>query len=125
MQTQLNQNTNRYDTAIEASSLLSIRNIMRERFDAIIRKYFETGEFYIHQIETGLLRDNDALVVENIHPLRSASIALGAHRVALFAARLETSLLKNRDMTRLRPLLQQLKTAFHDARGELRQKLSC
>lgn len=124
MQTQQSPMKSRYATAIEEGSLLGIRRTMRERFDLIIRRYFETGAFYIGQIETGLLRDNGALVAENTAPLKSASLALGAHRVALLAGRIDASLRKGKDMKKLFPLLLQLKTAFHDARGELHKKLS-
>ncbi len=110
--------------AIDEGAIGTLRSIMRERFNAIIIKYFETGEFYISQIENGILRGNAELVAENAHPLRSASAALGATRVAALAAQIERNAAKNHDAAKLEPLLRQLKKAFREASGELHDKLS-
>lgn len=111
-------------TAIDDTAFEGIRSIMRERFSALIHKYFETGGGYIAQIENGIARENARLVAENAHPLKSSSAALGAHRVAALAARIERAAVSGGNVAALSPLLRQLKSAFREAETELHEKLS-
>lgn len=111
-------------TAIDDTAFEGIRGIMRERFASLIRKYFETGGGYIAVIETGVARGNAQLVAENAHPLKSSSAALGAHRVAAMAARMERVAEGGGSVATMGPLLRQLKAAFREAERELHEKLS-
>lgn len=111
-------------TAIDDTAFEGIRGIMRERFASLINKYFETGKTYIAEIENGVARNNALLVAENAHPLKSSSAALGAHRVAALAARMERAALGGGNVAALSPLLRQLKSALREAEAELHEKLS-
>lgn len=106
----------------------NLRKLMGIHFPAIISKFIATSSFYMSHVENGIVRGNAALVIENIHPLRSSSAALGAKRVAELAQALETCcrMRKKRldDLSDLFPLLEEIKSALKDAETALKAEIA-
>lgn len=115
-------------SVLEPDVVRNLRKLMGVHFPAIINKFITTSSFYMSHVENGVVRGNAALVIDNIHPLRSSSAALGAKRLSELAQALETCcrMRKKRldDLSDLFPLLEEIKSALKDAETALKAEIT-
>lgn len=110
--------------AFDAEMFEEARSIMKERFSEMIDGYLEDAQMYIDYIKDGFAKQDNNLVAQYAHPLKSSSASLGVMSISDIAKDLEygakDAIAEGSDIASLNVLVGSLEEAFR--RAEVRLK---
>ncbi len=108
---------------LDEQAIRNIKELMADSFPDVVEKYIENSETRIEQIREGFSCNNCGLVSASAHPLKSSSATLGIFPLSAIAEKIEfmaNDACKNgRDMGKIGPLLNDLKSTFANVKKKL------
>lgn len=117
------------DGDVHQETLAQIKNLMGDKFTALIESYLEDSARYLAQAEEALAEGNAQLLANAVHPLKSSSATLGVMTVSKLASGLEHKAdalhqQKEGDLSALLPLLEDLRRSFVESERILKKEMT-
>ncbi len=108
---------------LDQNTINNIKELMADKFPEVVEGYMEDSDERIAKIKEGFESNDCQQVSDYAHPLKSSSATLGLFPLSSVAEKIEflaNDACKNsQDMTKIRPLLDDLQSAYADAKKKL------